>query len=131
MPARMQPDRGGIRDMEWLAHLNAVGAALIHYTPKHFNSIECTVRLRLEGNRLFYQIGRPDFPDEGTTEPGRNVHQAMWDRTLASKKLLGSAATKVMFTPLREEYACGIVVRKRFGRTVQTTAAASRRLWGR
>jgi hypothetical protein len=80
--------------MEWLAHLNAVGAALIHYTPKHFNSIECTVRL--EGNRLFYQIGRPDFPDEGTTEPGRNVHQAM-SRLIASKLQSGAKFAGMKF----------------------------------
>jgi hypothetical protein len=88
VPAKMQPDRNGILDKEWLAHLSAVSAALVQYTPKHFNTIECTVRL--EGNRLFYEIGCPDFPDEGTTEPGQNVHQAM-SRLIASK--LKSGAT--------------------------------------
>jgi hypothetical protein len=74
-PARMQSDPGGLWDMEWLALLNAVGNALIHYTPEHFKTIECTVRV--EGDRLFYQIGCPDFPEEGATEPGKDVHQAM------------------------------------------------------
>jgi hypothetical protein len=55
--------------------LNAVSAALVRYTPEHFETIECTVRAR--GNRLFYEIGCPDYPDDGTTEPGQNVHQAM------------------------------------------------------
>jgi hypothetical protein len=87
-PARMDPDRGGLLDMEWLALLNAVGNALIHYTPEHFKTIECTVRV--EGNRLFYQIGCPDFPDQGTTEPGEDVHQAM-SRLIAYK--LKSGAT--------------------------------------
>jgi CubicO group peptidase (beta-lactamase class C family) len=42
-----------------------------------------------------------------------------WDRALATKKLLGAEATKVMFTPAKDDYACGIVVRKRFGRTAR------------
>jgi len=42
-----------------------------------------------------------------------------WDRALATKKLLGAEATKVMFTPAKDGYACGIVVRKRFGRTAR------------
>lgn len=40
-----------------------------------------------------------------------------WDRALASNKLLGPEATKTMFTPVKDDYACGIAVRKRFGRT--------------
>jgi hypothetical protein len=58
-----------------VVHRNAVGNALVRCTAKHFHNIECTVRV--EGNRLFYPVGRPDFPDEGTTEPGQDVHQAM------------------------------------------------------
>lgn len=86
MPATMQPDRGPF-DMEWVAHLNGVSDALIRYTPKHFQTIECTVRV--EGNRLFYQIGCPDYPDDGTTEPGQNVHQAM-SRLIAYKLRSGA-----------------------------------------
>jgi CubicO group peptidase (beta-lactamase class C family) len=40
-----------------------------------------------------------------------------WDRALASNRLLGPDATKTMFTPVKDDYACGISVRKRFGRT--------------
>jgi hypothetical protein len=82
MPAKMQPDRGGPVDPEWLAHLSAVSNAIVRYTPKHFQTIECTVRV--EGNRLFYDIGCPDFPDEGTTEPGESLHQTM-SRLIAYK----------------------------------------------
>lgn len=74
-PARMQPDPGGLFDMEWLSLMNAVGDALIRYTPEHFKTIVCTVRL--EGNRLHYDIGCPQYPDEGTTDPSEQLHQAM------------------------------------------------------
>jgi hypothetical protein len=87
IPAKMEPDRGGALDPEWLAHLSAVSKALVHYTPKHFQTIECTVRV--EGNRLFYEIGCPDFPDEGSTEPGQDLHQAM--SRLIAYKLRGGA----------------------------------------
>jgi hypothetical protein len=87
-PAQRQPDLVGLFDMEWQALLNSVGNALIHYTPPHFKTIECTARV--EGNRLLYQIGCPDFPDEGTTEPGKDVHEAM-SRLIAYK--LKSGAT--------------------------------------
>jgi len=81
-PAEMRGFRGGLCDGEWLALLHAVSGALIRFTPEHFETIECMVRA--EGNRLFYQIGCPDFPDEGTTEPGQDVHQAM-SRLVAHK----------------------------------------------
>jgi hypothetical protein len=94
VPAQRQPDLAGLFDMEWLSLLNNVGNALIHYTPPHFKTIECTVRV--EGNRLFYQIGCPDFPDEGTTEPGKDVHEAM-SRLIAYKLKSGAAFPGMRF----------------------------------
>jgi CubicO group peptidase (beta-lactamase class C family) len=41
-----------------------------------------------------------------------------WDRALAGDRLLGPAARKTMFTPVRDEYACGVGVEERWGRTV-------------
>lgn len=93
-PAKMLPNPGGLFDMEWLALMNAVSSALVRYTPEHFKTIECTVRA--EGNRLFYEIGCPDFPDEGTTEPGKDVHQAM-SRLVAHKMRDGAAFPGMRF----------------------------------
>jgi hypothetical protein len=52
--------------------------ALIEYTPPHFKTITCQLTSGLEGGQeaLFYQIGSPDFPAEGTTNPSERVHQA-------------------------------------------------------
>lgn len=41
-----------------------------------------------------------------------------WDRALADDRLLGPAARKTMFTPVRDEYACGVGVEERWGRTL-------------
>lgn len=53
-------------------------AALIQYTPPHFNNIHCTMKEGVEqGQRaLFYKIECPDFPDEGTTVVNDRVHRA-------------------------------------------------------
>jgi hypothetical protein len=93
-PAQMEPDRGGALDMEWLSLMNAVGAALVRFTPEHFKTSECTVRTR--DNRLFYKIGCPEYPNEGTTEPGENLHQAM-SRLLAYKIKCGAADPSMRF----------------------------------
>src|SRR5581483_27956 len=42
----------------------------------------------------------------------------LWDRALAANRLLGPGATKTMFTPVKDDYACGVAVRRRFGRAV-------------
>lgn len=39
-----------------------------------------------------------------------------WDRALASDRLLGPAATKTFFTPVKNGYACGVGVGELFGR---------------
>jgi hypothetical protein len=92
--AQMQPDRGGALDPEWLSLVNAVSAALVRYAPEHFKTIECTVRA--QENRLFYEIGCPQYPDEGTTEPGENLHQAM-SRLLAYKMKCGATNPAMRF----------------------------------
>ncbi|HJZ59728.1 MAG TPA: serine hydrolase domain-containing protein, partial [Gemmataceae bacterium] len=43
----------------------------------------------------------------------------VWDRALAANKLLGSAATEKMFTPVKSGYACGWIVDRKFGRARQ------------
>jgi CubicO group peptidase (beta-lactamase class C family) len=43
----------------------------------------------------------------------------VWDRALANHKLLGPSATEKLFAPVRNDYACGFDIHKRFGRTVQ------------
>jgi hypothetical protein len=93
-PARMEPDRGGALDMEWLSLMKAVSAALVRYTPEHFKTIECTVRA--QDSRLFYEIGCPEYPGEGTTDPDENLHQAM-SRLLAYKMKCGAANPSMRF----------------------------------
>ncbi|MGE3806988.1 MAG: hypothetical protein AB7K24_20180 [Gemmataceae bacterium] len=93
-PATMQPDPGGLFDVEWHGLLNAVGAALVRYTPNHFQTIHCTARL--DGNRIYYEIGCPDFPDEGTTDPSEELHQAM-TRLIAFTQRGGSPFPGIRF----------------------------------
>ena len=54
------------------------GAALIAYTPPSFEVIHCEITEGLEqGQRaLFYTVGCPQFPDEGTTVANDRVHTA-------------------------------------------------------
>jgi hypothetical protein len=58
--------------------LNELGAALIAYTPPNFETICCQITEGVEqGQRaLFYDIGCPQFPDDGTTVVNDRVHQA-------------------------------------------------------
>lgn len=53
-------------------------AALIDYTPPHFETILCKITEGLEQGRraLFYEIRCPQFPDEGTTAVNERVHKA-------------------------------------------------------
>jgi len=53
-------------------------AALIQYTPPHFKNIYCKVTEGREAGQraLFYDIQCPEFPDDGTTEPGTRLHSA-------------------------------------------------------
>jgi hypothetical protein len=58
--------------------LQELGAALIAYTPPNFETIFCRITEGIEqGQRaLFYNIGCPQSPDEGTTVANDRVHQA-------------------------------------------------------
>ena len=73
--------RFGLFDANWMQHMKQVAAALVHYTPKEWQQIHCFVRTRGEGNtrELAYAITCPDHPDDGTSEPGKDVHKAMCD----------------------------------------------------
>ncbi len=75
------------RPADPLAHLTAglpmdlvreLNAALIAYTPAHFEVICCEITLATEGGKpaLYYQIECPQFPQEGTTSPNDRVHAA-------------------------------------------------------
>jgi hypothetical protein len=58
--------------------LQELGAALIAYTPEKFQTIHCEITEGVEqGQRaLFYKIGCPQFPDDGTTVANDRVHNA-------------------------------------------------------
>jgi hypothetical protein len=56
----------------------ALGQALIEYTPEHFTSAFCRVE-QAPGHskgRLQYQIGSKAYPDEGTSAPSAALHEA-------------------------------------------------------
>ena len=61
-----------------MALMKELTAALIDYTPEKFDVISCTIKEGTEKGQqaLFYQIGCPRFPDEGTTVVNERVHTA-------------------------------------------------------
>ena len=74
----LQDLAGGIIDVPWIRLVEEFTATLIQYTPPHFNNIYCKVTEGREAGQraLFYDIQCPEFPDEGTTEPGARLHSA-------------------------------------------------------
>ncbi|MCI0461650.1 MAG: hypothetical protein L0Z62_32265, partial [Gemmataceae bacterium] len=65
----------------WIATMSRVARELVKYTPEHFKLIRCEVRSRGEdaGRELVYKIICPDFPDEWTDTPGKDLHTATCD----------------------------------------------------
>jgi hypothetical protein len=74
----LQDLAGGVLDIPWMRILEELTTALIQYTPPYFKNIHCKITEGTEqGKRaLFYDIQCPEFPDEGTTEPGTRLHAA-------------------------------------------------------
>jgi hypothetical protein len=68
----------GIVDTDMMAIVEELTAALIAYTPPHFEMISCRITEGIEqGQRaLFYDIQCPQFPDDGTTVVNDRVHKA-------------------------------------------------------
>lgn len=71
-------DLGAFIDERLHAILAELSQALIGYTPEHFKTIVFTIKAA--GNAsdpsLVYRIECPDFPDQGTNDPGAEVHAA-------------------------------------------------------
>jgi hypothetical protein len=62
-------------DPKIMALFKELTGALIEFTPGHFKRVHCTIRPN-GGESLSYEIGCPDFPDEGTTKPNARVEAA-------------------------------------------------------
>jgi hypothetical protein len=61
-----------------MRHFQELGAALIQSIPEHFRSVSCLIE-QAPGHgkgRLQYRIGSPQHPDEGTTKPSGELHDA-------------------------------------------------------
>jgi hypothetical protein len=58
--------------------MNAVAIAFAQYIPKHFKSAFCRVEQapKHADGRLQYSIGSDQFPDDTTSEPSRELHEA-------------------------------------------------------
>jgi len=69
---------GGVLDIPWMRIVEDLTTALIQYTPPYFKNIHCKITEGTEqGKRaLFYDIQCPEYPDEGTTQPGTRLHTA-------------------------------------------------------
>jgi hypothetical protein len=70
-----------LADPQWLAAMSRVARELVKYTPEHFKLIQCEVRSRdgEAGRELVYRIVCPDFPDEWSDTPGKDLHAATCD----------------------------------------------------
>lgn len=66
---------GAMFDPQLMALFQELTGALIQYTPEHFKRIHCTIRPG-GGEALSYEIGCPDFPDEGTSRANARVEAA-------------------------------------------------------
>jgi hypothetical protein len=66
---------GGLFDPQLMALFQELTAALIQYTPGHFKLIHATIRPG-GGEELSYEIGCPQFPDEGTNKVNARVQAA-------------------------------------------------------
>jgi hypothetical protein len=66
---------------QWIAAMSRVARELVKYTPEHFKLIRCEVRSRdgEAGRELVYKIVCPDFPDEWSDTPGKDLHAAFCD----------------------------------------------------
>lgn len=65
-------------DAAAMSAMNQVAEKLVEYTPEHFKVITLAVRpcARHTAGRLLYEIGSPDFPDQGTNKPSPGLHAA-------------------------------------------------------
>ncbi|AWM35890.1 hypothetical protein GobsT_63790 [Gemmata obscuriglobus] len=70
-----------LADPRWTAALTRVAHELVKYTPEHFKLIRCEIRSRdgEAGRELVYTIICPDFPDEWSDTPGKDLHAATCD----------------------------------------------------
>jgi|SRR5262245_16073166 len=77
-PAPADPLLALVGGNDMMSIVQELGDALIEYTPPAFEVICCQITEGVEqGQRaLFYQISRPQFPDDGTTVVNDRVHQA-------------------------------------------------------
>lgn len=69
-----------IRPEDLGPHVQAIVRALIQYTPEHFKTGFCRVEQAKNqaAGRFRYAIGSKEFPDQGTSRPSPELHDAVY-----------------------------------------------------